>query len=67
MPKIIVDENRCKGCGLCKEACPKGCIEMSTVFGAGGYYPATLAGEGCCVGCGSCALVCPDLAIEVWR
>lgn len=67
MPRIIVDENRCKGCELCINVCPRGCIAVSATFSATGYYPAMLAKEECCTGCGMCYLVCPDVAIEVWK
>ena len=29
MVKVTINENLCKGCGLCARACPKGCIELS--------------------------------------
>ena len=28
MVKVSINENLCKGCGLCARACPKGCIEL---------------------------------------
>ncbi len=67
MPKIQVDETRCKGCALCTAACPKKCIVMSTAFSATGYYPATFCAPEQCTGCGLCAQICPDLAISVYK
>ena len=67
MPKIEVNEMRCKGCKLCTKACPKQCIEMSDTFSKTGYYPAKLAKPESCIGCGMCANVCPKGAIEVRR
>ncbi len=67
MPKIEVDEMRCKGCKLCTKACPKGCIIMSDTFSKNGYYPAKLKDDHCCIGCGMCYQVCPDLAITVFK
>jgi len=32
MAKIIIDEERCKGCELCTVACPKGIIVMAEYF-----------------------------------
>ncbi|MBW2526108.1 MAG: 4Fe-4S binding protein, partial [Deltaproteobacteria bacterium] len=32
MPKVIVDENRCKGCELCTRACPQQILAMSKDF-----------------------------------
>jgi len=62
------NEERCSGCGSCKEACPAGAIEMQirekqiAIFG-----PITSAGvpiahvkEDTCIGCGLCASTCPS-------
>jgi 2-oxoglutarate ferredoxin oxidoreductase subunit delta len=67
MPKIEVNDMRCKGCELCTKACPKQCIEMSGTFSKTGYYPARLAKEDCCIGCAMCYQVCPDMAITVFK
>lgn len=68
MPRIIVDDAYCKGCGLCVNACPKKIIELdATTITAKGYHPARLVDESACVGCCSCALMCPDVAITVER
>lgn len=67
MPKIEVDEARCKGCELCTAACPKKCIAMSKTFSATGYYPAVCCAPELCTGCGLCAQICPDLAISVYK
>ena len=32
MPKITIDKEKCKGCGLCVLACPKKLIVMSDEF-----------------------------------
>ena len=29
MVKLTIDENRCKGCGLCVRACPKKLLELA--------------------------------------
>ena len=61
------DGDRCKGCGLCVEACPKKIISLSSGLNAKGYHPAGInAGEedkG--LGCAACAMMCPDVAITV--
>jgi 2-oxoglutarate ferredoxin oxidoreductase subunit delta len=69
MPKgeIKVDRERCKGCQLCIEFCPKKCIAVSPDLNEKGYYPAMLSKSEACTGCSICAVVCPDLAIEVYR
>lgn len=69
MSRIIIDEERCKGCLLCASACPKGLIRPSARINHQGYKAAELPPERMaeCVGCASCALVCPDVAIRVWK
>ncbi len=60
-------EERCKGCALCVEACPKGIIQLSKRFNAGGFNPAECVNEEACIACGFCARMCPDAVIEVHR
>ena len=67
VPKITIDIDRCKGCSLCIEACPRKCISLSKKFNRIGYTPAEFAGEKDCTGCGFCFLVCPDVCIEVHK
>jgi 2-oxoglutarate ferredoxin oxidoreductase subunit delta len=64
---IVVDENLCKACELCIEACPVHVIALSLdTITPRGYHPAAIAKEGC-TGCGICAIVCPEAAIAVYR
>ena len=65
--KIVIDSERCKGCGLCVGACRRGCIEISTQSNCKGYFPVQVFDDRGCTGCGLCAVVCPDVAIEVFR
>ena len=44
MPKIEIDELRCKGCGLCTIACPKNLIDLSNQINNHGYTPAVFLG-----------------------
>jgi len=68
MSRIVIDEDRCKGCGLCTQACPHNLVRISNRFNAKGYRPAELVDpEGRCVGCANCATMCPDVAIVVYR
>ena len=64
---IEVQEDWCKGCGLCKEACKLGLIEFSEGFNTRGFHPIRLTEPEKCSGCMACALVCPDAVIEVYR
>ena len=69
MSRIAIDEERCKGCLLCVEACPKAIITPSSRFNTKGYKVAEVveAEKDKCTGCAACASLCPDVAITVWR
>ena len=46
MAKVIFQEDRCKGCGLCESVCPKGIIALSKEkINAKGYHPAEITDE----------------------
>ncbi len=65
--QLRIDEQECKGCGLCIEACPPKVIGMSERLNHYGYRTAVYAGAGC-TGCGICFMVCPEPgAITVYR
>ena len=64
--KIIIDKERCKGCGLCVIACPKNGIVISEQSNQNGFFPAEF--DNCqCTGCGNCAIICGEAVIEVYR
>ena len=68
MAKATFDRERCKGCGLCVEACPKHIIALNKEdINAKGYHPAGVTDMAQCIGCASCALMCPDTVITVER
>ena len=62
--RIIIDIERCKGCGLCVAVCPKSGIAISKKSNKSGYFPAQPSNTDC-TGCAVCATICPDVAIEV--
>jgi 2-oxoglutarate ferredoxin oxidoreductase subunit delta len=64
---IVINANKCKGCGLCIDVCPQKLIELGDFFNNQGYRPATFKNSGKCKGCALCAIICPDIAIEVYR
>ena len=64
---LRVDQDECKGCGLCVEACPPGVIRLTERLNRYGYRTASYTGAGC-TGCGICFLACPEPgAITVLR
>lgn len=68
MAKITVDENLCKGCEMCVNACPKKIIALAIDrINKKGYHPASLTDAEKCIGCCACATMCPDVAITVER
>ncbi|MBQ9941668.1 MAG: 4Fe-4S binding protein [Christensenellaceae bacterium] len=66
MAKLTINENACKGCGLCILACPKKILELhKEKLNAKGYHPISIIDEAACIGCASCARMCPDLVFTV--
>lgn len=64
--KIIINTERCKGCGLCIAVCPKTSIIISKKSNKSGYFPAQTSNTDCS-GCALCAIICPEVVIEVFR
>ena len=65
MAKVIFNEERCKGCGLCVLQCPKKIVKLSERINAKGYHPAECSDPAACIGCAFCARMCPDCVITV--
>lgn len=64
--KIIINTERCKGCGLCVQVCPRASIAISKRSNKSGYFPAEVKNSDC-TGCTACAIICPETIIEVHR
>lgn len=68
MGLVKIDQEACKGCGLCVNACPKKILRLSeTILNLKGFHPSENFDMENCTGCGACALTCPDVCITVWR
>jgi 2-oxoglutarate ferredoxin oxidoreductase subunit delta len=67
MPYIIIDEERCKGCGLCTIACPKKLVSLRETPNSLGFTVAVFSDSDKCTGCALCAEMCPDVAIAVFK
>ncbi len=65
MPRVTIDRERCKGCGLCVEQCPQKVLELSSDINQKGYFASQPVRQPYCLGCRICAIVCPDVAIEI--
>ena len=63
--KVLIDKERCKGCGYCVEFCPREALVMSDELSSKGYTLAAVADESKCLGCGLCDILCPEFAIHV--
>jgi 2-oxoglutarate ferredoxin oxidoreductase subunit delta len=65
---IVVDVDRCKGCGLCTHVCPVNILALSEdTFNAKGYHPVMITELEQCIGCAACATICPDVVFTVYR
>ena len=68
-----IKEERCSGCGSCKDACPQSAIEMMirerqiSIFGPidSSRVPVARIKEDTCVGCGLCVSTCPSDVISL--
>ncbi len=62
--KILVDKNKCTGCGTCLEACPKGGVIWSIDKKSKKAVADNLE---FCHQCTICAGKCPEQAIKIVR
>ncbi len=55
---LILDSEKCTGCGVCTEVCPHGVLVIES-------QKARIADRDACMECGACALNCITEAISV--
>ena len=66
MAKVTFDTDRCKGCGLCIDVCPKKLLVLATdQLNKKGHSPAEMTDMSKCIACAFCATMCPDCVITV--
>lgn len=63
--QVYIIPERCKGCEICIQFCPRDVLQKSDHVNAKGYHlPEVKNGrEDSCVHCQFCSLVCPEFAI----
>jgi 2-oxoglutarate ferredoxin oxidoreductase subunit delta len=58
--RVVIDQEWCKGCGICISFCPKGMLVAE-----GLDQKARVTDESLCTGCKMCEVHCPDFGISV--
>jgi 2-oxoglutarate ferredoxin oxidoreductase subunit delta len=59
--------DRCKGCGLCVDVCPKRVLALDeSIVNELGYHPVRLTDAKACTSCALCARICPDVVFAVY-
>ena len=53
---IVIDKEKCIGCGLCADDCPAGKIAL---------HEAKAVWSPDCIQCGHCVAVCPQAAVSI--
>ena len=64
---LDIAADRCKGCGLCVDVCPKHVLALDpVVVNPLGYHPVRLTDAATCTSCALCARICPDAIFAVY-
>ena len=64
---LNIASERCKGCGLCVDACPKDVLALdNSIVNERGYHPVRLTDAAACTSCALCARVCPDVVFTIY-
>jgi len=67
MAKITINKEKCKGCFLCVNFCPKGLLIKAKGLNKRDFNYVEFKDKDNCLGCSICAIVCPDCCIEVYK
>jgi len=63
--QILINKERCKGCGYCVEYCPTKALIMSEEISPKGYNMAAVVNDSLCRSCSLCEILCPEFAIKL--
>jgi 2-oxoglutarate ferredoxin oxidoreductase subunit delta len=64
---LDIAADRCKGCGLCVDVCPKHVLALDEgAVNRLGHHPVRLIDPAGCTSCVLCARVCPDGVFTVY-
>lgn len=64
---LDIAADRCKGCGLCVDSCPKHVLTLDErIVNPLGYHPVRLTDAAACTSCALCARICPDAVFRVY-
>jgi 2-oxoglutarate ferredoxin oxidoreductase subunit delta len=67
MIKVIINQERCKACGLCVAHCPKQLLQAGSAMNEAGHHPVVQNEPEECTGCAICALMCPDVCFTIYK
>lgn len=64
--RVVIEPERCKGCGICTAFCPVGMLVVGDTVNSHGYPVVRVAEGKVCRGCGRCFIMCPDLVFALY-
>jgi 2-oxoglutarate ferredoxin oxidoreductase subunit delta len=64
--QVVIEPERCKGCGICAAFCPVGMLAVGDTLNSQGYPVVRLTEGKACRGCGRCYVMCPDLVFTLY-